>query len=149
MKIDKSAASGEAQRCPRCDSPDPRKHPAMQFEGEVQECTHPWHTPWHAAPASPAPPQNWHHDQFRNERIMQGAWDRNGDRTPEYVASLVKQTALWMQGISVHNEMTNECCCDFSCCHKNLATPQEQRTERGLRQIQNWLTEPEANNGGN
>lgn len=31
------------KRCPRCDSPDPKLHPAMQFEGEVQPCEHPWH----------------------------------------------------------------------------------------------------------
>jgi hypothetical protein len=33
------------KRCPRCGSPDPRKHPAMQYEGEVQLCRHPWHMP--------------------------------------------------------------------------------------------------------
>lgn len=32
-------------RCPRCDSPDPGRHPAVQFEGEVQLCEHPWHSP--------------------------------------------------------------------------------------------------------
>ncbi len=32
-------------RCPKCDSPDPRRHPAVQFEGEVQLCRHPWHSP--------------------------------------------------------------------------------------------------------
>jgi hypothetical protein len=30
-------------RCPRCDSPKPFLHPAVQSEGEVQPCEHPWH----------------------------------------------------------------------------------------------------------
>jgi hypothetical protein len=30
-------------RCPRCESPEPRLHPAMQFEGEVQPCEHEFH----------------------------------------------------------------------------------------------------------
>lgn len=37
-------------RCPRCDSPDPARHPAMQWEGEVQPCHDDWHNhtrcPW-------------------------------------------------------------------------------------------------------
>ena len=30
-------------RCPRCDSPSPELHPAMQHEGEVEGCTHEFH----------------------------------------------------------------------------------------------------------
>lgn len=31
------------KKCPRCDSPSPGLHPAMQYEGEVQPCPHDWH----------------------------------------------------------------------------------------------------------
>jgi hypothetical protein len=29
--------------CPRCESPAPHLHPAVQHEGEVQPCSHPFH----------------------------------------------------------------------------------------------------------
>lgn len=32
-------------KCPRCESPAPNLHPAVQSEGEVQMCSHPWHGP--------------------------------------------------------------------------------------------------------
>ena len=39
-------------RCPRCQSPDPARHPAMQADGgEVQPCPH----TWHLLPPEPAP----------------------------------------------------------------------------------------------
>lgn len=36
-------AGEHPKRCPSCDSPAPHLHPAMQFEGEVQPCSNPWH----------------------------------------------------------------------------------------------------------
>lgn len=32
-----------SDRCPRCDSHAPNLHPALQHEGEVQPCPHPFH----------------------------------------------------------------------------------------------------------
>lgn len=31
------------RRCPRCQSSHPHRHPAVQFEGEVELCTHDFH----------------------------------------------------------------------------------------------------------
>lgn len=31
------------ERCPRCNSPSPELHPAVQHEGEVQICPATWH----------------------------------------------------------------------------------------------------------
>jgi hypothetical protein len=31
------------RRCPTCDSPDPKLHPAVQWEGDIQPCGNRWH----------------------------------------------------------------------------------------------------------
>lgn len=31
------------EKCPRCKSPAPHLHPAVQFEGEVEVCSHEFH----------------------------------------------------------------------------------------------------------
>lgn len=37
---------------------------------------------------------------------------------------IIEQLDLWVSGNSVHNDEREECCPDFSCCHKEVDTPQ-------------------------
>jgi len=37
------------------------------------------------------------------------------------------QLDYWVKGVSVHNEVDDECCPDFSCCNKKMNTPKETR----------------------
>lgn len=54
MSDETTAALGkDPARCPRCDSPDPAKHPAVQAEGEVTICQDSYHAPATARPATP------------------------------------------------------------------------------------------------
>jgi hypothetical protein len=48
------AAASQAPRprnCPTCNSPQPKLHPAVQWEGEVQPCADQWHAASQAPPA--------------------------------------------------------------------------------------------------
>src|SRR5690242_12266487 len=38
-----AADASRPDRCPKCDSPAPHLHPAVQFEGEVQPCSDAFH----------------------------------------------------------------------------------------------------------
>lgn len=58
----RAAAETKDGRCPRCNSPSPERHPAVQHESEVQICPHPFHAtetkdePLCPRPANSAPP---------------------------------------------------------------------------------------------
>ena len=41
--MNSAKAIQDVQHCPKCDSPAPHLHPAIQFEGEVQPCNHAFH----------------------------------------------------------------------------------------------------------
>ena len=38
-----------------------------------------------------------------------------------------EQLKLWVEGKSVHNQESNECCPDFSCCQPQLLAPKHER----------------------
>lgn len=40
---------------------------------------------------------------------------------------LLRQTRLWREGHSIHNQVNGECCPDFSCCHPDMLTPKAKR----------------------
>lgn len=42
--FDRTINQGEPMECPRCHSPKPHLHPAVQVEGEVSPCPHQFHT---------------------------------------------------------------------------------------------------------
>jgi hypothetical protein len=44
-----TAERDRAKKCPTCESPNPSKHPATAFEGEVIPCKDPWHEQRHAS----------------------------------------------------------------------------------------------------
>ena len=44
-----------------------------------------------------------------------------------YKKRSLDQLNRWVNGESVHNDVDNECCPDFSCCNPQANTPIEQR----------------------
>jgi hypothetical protein len=45
---------------------------------------------------------------------------------------VVRQLLLWVNGISRHNNITNECCPDFSCCSPELFEEDEAKRRARL-----------------
>jgi hypothetical protein len=43
--------------------------------------------------------------------------------------AVLRQLRLWREGICVHNDVSGECCPDFSCCHADMLTPLPKRHE--------------------
>lgn len=39
------------------------------------------------------------------------------------------QLGEWVKGNSIHNEVDEECCPDFSCCNKDMQTPQYEKDQ--------------------
>lgn len=56
------------RKCPRCNSAHPHLHPAVQFEGEVEVCTH----DFHLTPTSQNTPQIL--AAVLKKRALQLAW---------------------------------------------------------------------------
>lgn len=78
-------------------------------------------------------------NEFKAERQAQGAWTVDGKRTTEYIKALVFQTKAWIDGTSLHNALTNECCPDFSCCHPDMQANQVIRWTQGEKALEEFL----------
>lgn len=55
-------------KCPRCGSPAPHLHPAMQFEGETETCPHAFHL-------KPSPQNSLEYINLVIEKQRKLGWD--------------------------------------------------------------------------
>lgn len=44
-----------------------------------------------------------------------------------YQHRVIRQTLQWVNGRSVHNDVDDECCPDFSCCHPDMFEQDQAR----------------------
>lgn len=51
----------------------------------------------------------------------------------KYRLSCIRQLWLWVFGKSTHNNITDECCPDFSCCNSELKEPFKNRIRYALK----------------
>lgn len=43
----------------------------------------------------------------------------------DYIDRKIEQNLLWMNGVSKHDDVYDECCQDFSCCYPDLLEKDE------------------------
>lgn len=46
-----------------------------------------------------------------------------------YKERTLEVSSLWVRGVSVHNDVDDECCPDFSCCYPETFTKDELKRE--------------------
>jgi Zn finger protein HypA/HybF involved in hydrogenase expression len=105
-------------RCPRCDSPDPQLHPAVQHGGEVQPCPHRFHMIVTAANTE---------ERIEETQALIDRWD------PRY-------SCLGCQRIARQSEATSTGACPSCGGEMRALVPAESVADRGLR-IALMLTE--------
>lgn len=62
-------------------------------------------------------------------------------KTPGQIAAyrerVIAQTRRWVNGQPRHNDIDNECCPDFSCCHPHLFIADRDAREEQLAKLLN------------
>lgn len=63
--------------------------------------------------------------------------------TQGYLLSLISQTESWIEGKPKHNNFSNECCLDFSCCVPDMLSGEDKRLAIGTLEILQYREELE------